>query len=47
VPVKDKDITTSTKITRTFDLTDKTGTWNVIVINPDKKESEPVTFEVE
>ena len=47
VPVKDKDITTSTKITRTFDLTDKTGTWNVIVINPDKKESEPVAFEVE
>ena len=47
VPVEDKDITTPTKITRTFDLTGKTGTWKVVVINPDKKESEPVAFEVE
>ena len=46
VPVEDKDITTSTKITRTFDLTDKTDTWKVVVINPDKKESEPVEFKV-
>lgn len=46
VPVEDKDIT-PTKITCTFDLTGKTGTWNVVVINPDKKESERVEFKVE
>ena len=45
VPVEDKDIS-PTKITCTFDLTNKNGTWNVVVINPDKKESEPVEFKV-
>ena len=44
-PVKLKDIT-PTKITCTFHLPDKTGIWNVVVINPDKKESEPVEFKV-
>lgn len=36
-----------TEIKCNFDLTDKTaGKWDVVVINPDKNESEPVKFEV-
>lgn len=44
--VKEKDFS-STKMNCVFDLTGKTGTWKVIVFNPDKKESEPVLFTVE
>ena len=46
VPVEEKDFS-STKMNCVFDLTGKTGTWKVIVVNPDKKESEPVLFTVE
>ena len=44
--VKEKDFS-STKMNSVFNFTGKTGMWKVIVINPDKKESEPVLFTVE
>jgi len=47
VAVEDKNIT-PTEITCTLDLTDKTGTWDVVVINPGEKESKlPKAFTVE
>ncbi|MDY7040758.1 MAG: hypothetical protein SVX38_07835, partial [Chloroflexota bacterium] len=47
VTVEDKDVT-PTEIACSVDLTDKTGTWDVIVINPGEKEGKsPKPFTVE